>query len=170
MSRGGAEFGGFRLTRRLAFRNDAPANRNPSLSSERGDSHFAIVNPKSQPLMKNIVKWTLLVAAISLGGGAAFGEKKISISEIMEQGFKGNGSLVKKIENGEATEADIETLAGYIAAMHEDRPTVGDADSWVEKTTALVAAIGAVKEGKPEAAAVFKTAANCKACHDVHRD
>jgi len=120
--------------------------------------------------MKNITKWILAVVAISLGGGAAFGEKKISLSEIMENGFKGNGSIVKKIENNEATEEDIETLAGYIAAMHDDRPPMGDADSWVEKTTALVAAISAVKEGQEDAAAVFKAAANCKACHDVHRE
>jgi hypothetical protein len=120
--------------------------------------------------MKKIIQWSFLVAALSIGGGAAFGEKKLSTSEIMEQGFKGNGSLVKKIENGEATEEDIETLAGLIAALPGNEPPIGEADSWAEKTAALVDAIGAVQEGKEGAAAALKTATNCKACHDVHRE
>ena len=48
-------------------------------------------------------------------------------------------------------------------------PTKGDAESWKEKTGALVDAAKAVEEGKEGATKDLKKAMDCKACHTVHK-
>jgi cytochrome c2 len=46
---------------------------------------------------------------------------------------------------------------------------VGDDASWKEKTEALTKAVAALETGAADAPKTFEAAANCKACHEVHK-
>ncbi len=54
-------------------------------------------------------------------------------------------------------------LAKYAAWLAAYKPPKGDAVSWKKKTGAIVEAI----KGNDQAA--LKKAANCKACHNIHK-
>ena len=77
------------------------------------------------------------------------------IEEVMKKGFKA------KLHNDLA--ANKEVLAKYAQWLAAYKPEKGDAASWKAKTGAIVTAI------KAEDQAGLKKAANCKACHNVHK-
>ena len=87
-------------------------------------------------------------------------------SEIMKKGFKGtkeNPALLKKVLGGSATADEKAKLAEYIKKMATLKPEKGDADSWKQKSEALVKAI------EKDDLKALKQASNCKACHKVHK-
>ena len=77
------------------------------------------------------------------------------IEEVMKKGFKA------KLHNDLA--ANKEVLAKYARWLAAYKPEKGDAASWKAKTGAIVAAIKAGDQ------AGLNKAANCKACHNVHK-
>jgi hypothetical protein len=92
---------------------------------------------------------------------------KYSIKEVMKKAFK--GPLVKKVASGDASDEEKHELHDMLVALSKNEPKKGDAESWKKFTGALVKAAKGVVDGDEKAAGKLKKAANCKACHSVHR-
>lgn len=100
---------------------------------------------------------------------AADNKPKYSMEEIMKQGMKGDTSILKKVVDGVATDAEKKQLVEYCKALTKLEPSKGDAESWKKKTAALLAAAEKVAGGDKAAVAALKETSNCKACHSVHK-
>ena len=115
----------------------------------------------------------LCSGAVALAAGAKKDEKadkpKYDNKEIMKQAHKGDVSIYKKVEKGTSTAADHAKLVELYKALAANKPPRGDQKSWDNKTAALVKAAEALQKGTPNAKAQLKAAANCKACHDLHK-
>jgi hypothetical protein len=92
---------------------------------------------------------------------------KYSIEDVMKKGFKGD--LCKKVARGKAKKEEVKTLIAMLTDMSKQKPHKGDAKSWKAKCDALLAAAKGVQQGKAGAGAKLGKAANCKACHMVHK-
>ena len=86
---------------------------------------------------------------------------KHSIKNVMKKCMK--GGLCKKVAGGEASDDEKKLLVEMFTALAASKPPRGDADSWKAKTSALVKAATAGDN------AALKKAANCAACHKVHK-
>jgi hypothetical protein len=116
------------------------------------------------------------VAALMVGGLALAAEPgqqapkpKYTTEEVMKKAHKGDTALVKKVQSGRASKAEIAQLLEYYKSMAEQAPPKGDATSWKAKTHALVLATEALAKGDASGMTAFKSAVNCKACHELHR-
>jgi hypothetical protein len=94
---------------------------------------------------------------------------KYSIKEVMKMAHQGDSSLYKKVSSGKGSKEDKKKLVDLYTALAADTPKKGDADSWKDKTGALLDAAKAVEDDKDGAVKDLKKAADCKACHDVFR-
>jgi cytochrome c1 len=92
-----------------------------------------------------------------------------AIKDVMEWTHKGRESLVAKVRDGKGTAEEIDLLVRYYKFMATQKPPQGDEAGWKAKTAALVAAAEKLKQQESGAADLYKTAVNCKACHDAHR-
>ena len=81
----------------------------------------------------------------------------------MQKSFKQEGNLKDLIIEGMATDEQKVQFIDYVENLAQFKPRKGDASSWKEKTDALIAA------AKGTDMAALKKAANCKACHSVHK-
>ncbi len=123
-----------------------------------------------------VVGAVALMSLAFLFGANEAGEKgkpKYTIKQVMAKGFnpakKGESALCGKIAKSEASEAEKKTFLELVTALSQNTPPKGEADSWKEKTTALVnAAKGAVDGGEGADAALGKLV-NCMACHSEHK-
>lgn len=115
----------------------------------------------------------VLMFAIALiaffGAVSSYGQDKAKYktSEVMEKCMK--GGLCKKVADGKASKEEKAELVTYFTALAENKPGKGDAKSWEEKTKALVDAAKLCAADDKDGPAKLKAAANCKACHDVHK-
>lgn len=114
------------------------------------------------------------IAAITLTAGVAVafdddeGEGH-SIKDVMAAHKGGANSLLSKVVNGEATaEEQVELLDLYVSLREADCPK-GDAESWHEKTDAILIAASKVVAGRDGAGEELKAATNCMACHSEHK-
>lgn len=97
-------------------------------------------------------------------------EPKYDFEEIMFKGHKGDASLLAKTLRKEATPEEVAKLIEYHEALAAHAAPKGDAESWKQKTEALLKASRAAKEtASDENLARLKEAASCKACHSVHQ-
>ena len=118
-----------------------------------------------------------LVAACALVGGlflvpSTAAEKKDVIKEAMKLYHKapeGTDPTCKKAVDGKASADEIKKLVEAYKEMAKATPPKGEAASWKEKTTKLLAAAEGLSKGGPEASAKYKEAVNCKACHTAHK-
>ena len=102
---------------------------------------------------------------------AEHGEKgELTLSHIMKEGHKGKTSIVAKVKNGEATEAELQQLIGFYIAMEKLTPPRGEAKSWRAKTRKLTGTSLKVYRGVEGATEAFSEAVNCKACHSKHKE
>lgn len=111
----------------------------------------------------------LIVASLVLGlafCATSFANQGNAIKEAMKLCLK--GPLCGKVAKGEATAEEKTKLAELFKAMAAAKPPKGTEESWKEKAGALATAAAEIAEGK-DSAAKLKAAANCKACHDVHK-
>ena len=88
---------------------------------------------------------------------------KYTMKEIMTKGFKADDNLKDLILDGNATAEQKAKFVDYVENLALFKPRKGGADSWEEKTGGL---LNAVKGADLD---VLKKAANCKACHSVHK-
>lgn len=113
----------------------------------------------------------LFVAACVLGlltavvVGVQAEAAKISIKNVMKTCMK--GGLLKKVIDGNATDAEKAKLVEQFEALTADKPPKGDEASWKDKTAALLA--GAQDAAAGKGVDKLKAASNCKACHSVHK-
>jgi len=110
-----------------------------------------------------------VVSTILLGCASFTSQPKYTSEQVMEQGFKGDDSLIKKVTQGKGTQDDFKRLSELADELAKNKPTKGDAASWKEKTSALKAAAKSLVQGTPGALDAVKAASNCKACHSVHK-
>ena len=106
------------------------------------------------------------LAAFTSFASAKKGEQHEIFEEIMKKGFKSTKekpALLKKVVDGTATVEEKTKLAEYIKKLVTLKPPEGGADSWKKKTQALNSAM--MKNDLK----ALKNAANCKACHKVHK-
>ena len=94
---------------------------------------------------------------------------KISIKEVMKQAHGKETGLAEKVVAGKADKDEKMKLLDVYTQLAVNKPPKGDADSWKEKTSAIVKAAQDVVDGKKDAEGDLKKAINCKACHDTHK-
>jgi cytochrome c556 len=94
---------------------------------------------------------------------------KYTVEQIMKAVFKGQDSIAKKISKGNGTKEDYDKLVEYVSSLPLNDAPQGDPTGWKKKTTALLEAATALKEGKPGALAQYNQAVNCQACHSLYR-
>ena len=124
--------------------------------------------------MKRTTGHICLVLASILAGAAVIAratEKppKYTVEEIMKAVFKGEDSTHKRVSQGKAAPADYDKLVEYLSALPLNDPPQGDAVVWKQKSTALLNAAVALKQGKPDALSQYNKAVNCQACHREYR-
>jgi surface antigen len=119
-------------------------------------------------MRKMVTLVAALIATVGLVGGlSSASTPDATIKKVMKEAMK--GGLCKKVASGKAEAADKEALLKHFKDMAAATPPAGDDASWKEKTAALVTGAQAAVDGKENAGALILKAANCKACHDVHK-
>ncbi|MBM3824592.1 MAG: hypothetical protein FJ404_17185 [Verrucomicrobia bacterium] len=103
---------------------------------------------------------------------SASAAKEDAIKEAMKtfhKAPKGVDPVCKKAGDGTASADELKKLVACYKEMAAAKPPKGDMSSWKEKTGKLLAAATDLQKGKEGAAAKYKEAVNCKACHSVHK-
>jgi hypothetical protein len=114
---------------------------------------------------------TITIAA-ALVISFAIAEETNPIKDAMKFAHKapqGEKKLSDKIIDGTAPEADVQKTLDLYKAMLDTKPPKGDQVAFKEKVGKLIAATQEVLDKKPDAAAHYKEAVNCKACHSEHK-
>jgi hypothetical protein len=109
------------------------------------------------------VSWSVSQAAPAPGGGGG------SIKEIMKQAMKGDDSLFKKVQSGNASKQDKAALLAAATELAKQDPPRGDKKGWQDKCAALVKACQAVNDGAADGLQQLKTAGDCKGCHMAYK-
>ena len=94
---------------------------------------------------------------------------KADIKQFMKDTHKGNDAVVKRATSGKASADEVQQLLVGYRAMAAAKPPQGELESWKTKTGSLVAATEQLAKGEAAGASSLKQAANCKACHDIHK-
>lgn len=112
----------------------------------------------------------LLAATLILGSASVFA------SEVIEDAMKkyhkapkGTDPTCKKITLGTASETELADVLKSYQAMCAEAPPKGDKADWVKKCQALIAAVKKIQAKDAAGVADYKTAVNCKACHNEHK-
>lgn len=110
--------------------------------------------------------------AVAAAFRATAADAKDPIKEAMKayhKAPKGTDPTCKKAVDGKATPEELKQLVAAYKSMTTAKPPQGDDASWKDKTAKLYAAAQALEKGEAGAAAKYKDAVNCKACHSVHK-
>lgn len=113
-----------------------------------------------------------LVTAGICGWQASAAEKKDAIKEVMKtlhKAPKGEEPVCKKAVDGKASADEIKKLIAGYKELCAAKPPKGDEASWKAKTGKLLAAAEGLQKNEAGAAAKYKDAVNCKACHEAHK-
>ena len=122
--------------------------------------------------MKKLMS-ALLAVGMVVGGLAAWEAKaeedaeKPNIKKVMQSCMK--GGLCKKVADGKASEEEKAQLLVNFKSLAAAKPPKGEEASWNAKTKVLVEGAQAAVDGKENAGALLKKAANCMACHKAHK-
>ncbi len=126
-----------------------------------------------------IVKRTfiaLLLAVLIISSGVVaqeLAERKaadeMSIAEIMGETNKKPIQLLKKVQKGEANDAEKARLVDLYKSMAKQEPPKGNLDDWKKRMDLLVDAAEKGQKGEPGADKLLRKAANCMACHKDHK-
>lgn len=95
-----------------------------------------------------------------------------AIKEVMKtyhKAPKGTDAICKKALDGKASPEELKKLVASYKVLITTKAPKGDAASWKEKTTKLLAAAQSLEKGETDAANKYKEAVNCKACHSAHK-
>jgi hypothetical protein len=103
----------------------------------------------------------LIFASVVMEANSEEKKPKYTIKQVMAKAMR--GGLCAKVASGKASDDEKATLVAMFVALGENKPPKGEADSWKDKTTALV---DAAKAGD---GAKLKKAATCAACHSLHK-
>jgi len=111
---------------------------------------------------------TFLFTVVTVTGVALAADDEATIKKVMKEAMK-KGALLTKVNSGKASLKDKEELVVLFKELAKAKPEKGPEADWKKKTTALLSAAEDELKGKSGAIAELKKAANCKACHDVHK-
>lgn len=103
---------------------------------------------------------------------AADDKPKYTIEEIMDKAHKGSKvkpSLFKKVVDNKASKEQKKQLLEYYEDLAKNKPEKGELADWKKRTNAMIKAAKDVVADKDGARQALGKAANCKACHDLHR-
>ena len=117
-------------------------------------------------------RFLTVTALVALATSIALAEETNPIKDAMKFAHKapqGEKKLSDKIIDGSAPEADVKKTLDLYKAMVDTKPPKGDEAAFKQKVQKLIAATEEVVEKKPDAAAHYKEAVNCKACHSEHK-
>lgn len=92
---------------------------------------------------------------------------KRSIKEVMENAHK--AGLLKKVLEGEASQAEKMNLLDHYVSLTEAQPPQGSPEGWAEKTNAVVVAAAKVAVGRDDGTELLRRVTNCAACHKEHK-
>jgi hypothetical protein len=107
--------------------------------------------------------------ALCVAGVSVAADKDLTIKEVMKKAHTGKPKLCEKVVSGKATKEEKQELVDLYTAMAKDKPPKGDADSWKDKTEALVAAAKSCLADDKDGPDKLKKAVNCKSCHEAHK-
>jgi len=107
------------------------------------------------------------VASTSFAGDKS--EDHETIEMVMKKGMKGKTALVAKVKSGKGSKEDLKKLHEMFVKLAATKPEKGDLSSWKAKTSALVKATDGLLKGDAKAKGALNKAANCKACHKIHK-
>lgn len=91
------------------------------------------------------------------------------IKTVMKTYHKPEDALCKKVSGGTASDAELGTILKAYQDMCAATPPKGDKAAWVAKCQALIGAVKKIQAKDATAAAAYKAAVNCKACHTEHK-
>jgi hypothetical protein len=95
----------------------------------------------------------------------------LTVSDVMKRAFKGKEkSSFAQITAGKGTAEQKKQLVEYCEALAAAKPEKGDQADWNKRTGEMLAAAKKVAGGDDKALATLKNAANCKGCHDLHKE
>ena len=107
-----------------------------------------------------------LYAADKAGAAAS-----LTVSDVMKRAFKGKEkSVFTQITAGKGTPEQLKQLVEYCEALAAAKTEKGDQADWNKRTTEMLAAARSVAGGDKKALTTLKNAANCKGCHDLHKE
>jgi hypothetical protein len=124
-------------------------------------------SPLKHPILLALMATAFTITSVHLVAAGG-----MSIKDIMKtyhKAPKGTDPVCKKAGDGNASAEELKKLVQAYTDLASAQPPQGDAASWKVKTAALLAAAKDLQAGKPGAAAKYKAAVNCKACHSVHK-
>ena len=117
------------------------------------------------------VLWAALLAVgfLLLATPEASSIKKANdaVKQVMKEAHK--DGLLKKVMGGEAKSEEKEKLLALYILLWDAGCPAGDADSWTDKSGALVVAAAKVVAGRDDANDALKAASNCGNCHKIHK-
>ena len=116
-----------------------------------------------------LVPAVLALLAVSLAFAA---EESNPIKDAMKYAHKapkGEKKVSDKIIEGTASDDEVKKTLDLYKAMADTKPPKGDQAEFKKKVEALITATQEVVDKKPDAAAHYKEAVNCKACHSDFR-
>jgi hypothetical protein len=119
--------------------------------------------------MVALVAVVAVLARLELAQAGDKKEPKYKIKEVMNLAHDKDEGLLKKIFSGDAQKEDKEKLVELYIALSLNTPKKGKADSWKDKTEALVASAKAVLANDEGSVKKLQKAVACKACHSVHK-
>ncbi len=112
-----------------------------------------------------------LAAGLGVFRAADDAKPKYDIEEIMEKAHGGKAnSLYNKVRTGKANAEQKKQLLEYYQELAKNKPPKGDLKDWQKRTKALVKAAQDVVDGKQGAAQSLTKAAQCGACHKLHKE
>jgi hypothetical protein len=95
----------------------------------------------------------------------------LTVSDVMKRAFKGKEkSTFAQITAGKGTAEQKKQLVEYCEALAAAKPEKGDQADWNKRTGDMLAAAKKVAGGDDKALTTLKNAANCKGCHDLHKE
>ena len=114
----------------------------------------------------------LIPSAFIVAASLVFADEKNPIKKAMQYAHKapqGEKKIGDKIGEGTATEAEVKATLDAYKAMENCKPARGEQAAFKEKVAKLIGATEEVLAKKDGAAANYKAAVNCKACHSEHK-
>lgn len=123
-------------------------------------------------LIHSSISFVVATAFCAVASTAFAGDKSNdheTIEMVMKKGMKGKNSLLTKVKSGKGSKEDLKKLHEMFVKLAATKPEKGDLAGWKAKTAALVKATDSLLKGNAKADGALKKAANCKACHNIHK-
>jgi cytochrome c2 len=114
----------------------------------------------------------LLAMGLTAFQSRAADPEETAIKKFMKTYHKAPKSVdpvCKRAADGKASADELNNLIAGYSLMASSKPPKGDDASWKEKTGKLLGAAKSLQKGEPGAAASYKAAVDCKACHSAHK-